>query len=191
MVHATLGIPAPTRAGQEGRCGRRPLASGGEAGRRLKGIKIQPEAPPNRRDARSSSAAVIAMLQSLNFEFGRSPGSFGGRSLGFVCLRSLGFVWLQLGASVLAALRRDRWLLASRRVDPRPAISRAILSIFPEAGGRWADCAPFQDILPRIGFLSKRCAPLRHGGPGTRSGHSRTGMARGFAPRAERLYSLL
>jgi hypothetical protein len=109
MVHATLGIPAPTREEQEGRAGRRSLTSGVGTGRRREGIEIKPEAPPNRHEARSSSAAVITMLQSLSFEFGRSSGSFGGRSLGFVCLRHSGSF----------GLSSARWV--SCRIAPRSA----------------------------------------------------------------------
>jgi hypothetical protein len=70
--------------------GRAAFACGGRRDRLAARGRDQAAAPADRRDARSSSAAIIAVLQSLNFGSGRSSGShsgsFGCTALRLVCL---------------------------------------------------------------------------------------------------------
>jgi hypothetical protein len=113
------GVRLPPASGQAGvGAGRR--RNGIEM--RRNGIEIKPEAPPARRDAPSPPASIIAMLQSLNFEFGRPSGSFGrsSHSGSFGLPWSLGSFGCSCARLVAAAWRRDRWL----RHGGAPASSR-------------------------------------------------------------------
>jgi hypothetical protein len=98
--------------------GRAAFACGGRRDRLAARGRDQAAAPADRRDARSSSAAIIAVLQSLNFGSGRSSGShsgsFGCTALRLVCLGRSGS-WLQgpqvacLGRSGSFGCRPLRW----------------------------------------------------------------------------------
>jgi hypothetical protein len=97
--------------------GRAAFACGGRRDRLAARGRDQAAAPADRRDARSSSAAIIAVLQSLNFGSGRSSGSHSG-SFGCTALRLV-----CLGRSGSFDCRPLRWsaLVARVRLVARPS----------------------------------------------------------------------
>jgi hypothetical protein len=113
--------------------GRAAFACGGRRDRLAARGRDQAAAPADRRDARSSSAAIIAVLQSLNFGSGRSSGShsgsFGCTALRLVCLgrsgsfgcRALRLVCLGRSGSFGCTALRWSALVTRVRLVARPS----------------------------------------------------------------------